>query len=231
MKNPIAPIVTTILMVLSNVAAAQQVGYPPTASPYIDLEHAQEFTILVGNFKAKKDPAQVAPQSGLLVGAHYEWRAGGPAHLIADLARISSNREVLNPLAGGTGRDLGLRSRPLYTGSVGLGLSLTGGKSWHHLVPEVASSVGLISDLRSQADSGGFKFGTRFALNWGGGVRWVPGGSWQVRGDITNRLYTISYPEAFYTAPTGGTPVIPSTQSKSFWTNNPAFTLGISRLF
>jgi len=78
---------------------------------------------------------------------------------------------------------------------------------------------------------GGFKFGTRFAINWGAGIRWVPGGRWQVRGDITNRLYTISYPDAFYVAPAGGTAVIPATQAKSFWTNNPAFTLGISRLF
>ncbi|HEY2025830.1 MAG TPA: hypothetical protein VGG78_02405, partial [Gemmatimonadaceae bacterium] len=91
--------------------------------------------------------------------------------------------------------------------------------------------VGLVSDLRSQADTGGFKFGTRFALNAGAGIRWVPAGAWQVRGDLTDRLYTIGYPEAFYTAPAGGTAVIPSTQAKSFWTHNPAFTLGLSRLF
>jgi hypothetical protein len=32
-------------------------------------------------------------------------------------------------------------------------------------------------------------------------------------------------------APAGGTAIIPSTQAKSFWTNNPALTIGISRLF
>jgi hypothetical protein len=110
-------------------------------------------------------------------------------------------------------------------------MSLTGAKSWHGIVPELAAGVGLISDFQSKADSGGFKFGTRFALTWGGGIRWSPGGQWQVRGDITNRAYTIAYPESYYTAPTGGTAVAKSTQSKSFWTNNPAFTLGLSRLF
>ena len=60
----------------------------------------------------------------------------------------------------------------------------------------------------------------------------VPGGKWGVRFDVKNRMYTIGYPEAFYVAPTGGgTPVVPTTQTKSFWLNNPAFTLGISRLF
>jgi hypothetical protein len=229
-RNVIAPIVCGLVGLLSTGAAAQ-VGYPPSRSPYIDLERNQELTLTVGSFHAQRDPAAAAPQGGLIVGAHYEWRAGGPAYLIGDLSRISSSRDIINPFGVGAARSLGTTNRPLYTGSVGLGIGLTGAKSWHHLAPELAGGVGLISDLRSAADTGGFKFGTRFALNWGGGLRWVPGNRWQVRGDITNRLYTISYPEAFYTSPSGGAPVIQQSQSKSFWTNNPAFTLGISRLF
>ena len=230
MKSSIAPIVSGILMLVTTAAAAH-VGYPPSASPYVDLEHAQEISLVVGQFYAHRDPANVGPQSGLLVGAHYEWRAGGPAHLIADVSRIASDRRLINPLARGAAQSLGTASRPLYAANLGLGLSLTGAKSWHRIVPEVAGGMGFVSDLRNKADTGGFKFGTRFALNVGTGIRWVPGGAWQVRGDLTDRLYTIGYPEAFYTPPTGGTPVIPQTQAKSFWTNNPAFTLGISRLF
>jgi hypothetical protein len=229
-KNSIAPIVSGLLMLLGSAAAAQ-VGYSPTGSPYRDLDHAQEITLLVGNYHAHRDPADVGPQSGMLIGAHYEWRAGGPAHLIAEVSRASSERRLIDPFKAGVARELGSTSRPLYAANVGLGVSLTGAKSWHHIVPELAGGAGIVSDLHANPDSGGFKFGTRFALNWGGGIRWVPGGSWALRGDITNRLYTISYPEAYYTTPTGGSPVIPQTQSKSFWTNNPAFTLGISRLF
>jgi hypothetical protein len=140
-----------------------------------------------------------------------------------------SDAPVINPFKVGAVRDLGTASPPLYTGDLGLGLSLTGGKSWHHIVPEVAGGLGFITDFRSQADSGGYKFGTRFALNWGGGIRIVPGGNWQVRGDIKNRLYTIGYPEAYYIAPPGGTAVVGNTQAKSFWLNNPAFTFGLSR--
>jgi hypothetical protein len=219
------------MLMLATAVAGAQVGFPPTASPYLDLEHAQEFTFLVGQYHAHRDPANVGPQSGPLFGVHYEWRAGGPAHLIAEVARVSSDRRLIDPLKSGAARELGTTSRPLYAANLGLGLGLTGAKSWHHIVPELAGGMGFVSDLRSAADSGGFKFGTRFAINFGGGVRWVPGGRWQVRGDLTDRLYTIGYPEAYYTTPTGGTSVIPSTQAKSFWTNNPAFTLGISRLF
>jgi hypothetical protein len=228
-KNSI-PLVLSGLLLMSAVASAQ-VGHEPSKSPYLDLEHTQEWTLIGGNFHGHRDPVNVAPNGGLLLGLHYEYRAGGPAHLIAEVARVSSEQRVINPFKVGNARELGNASRPLYTADLGLGLSLTGAKSWHHVVPELTGGLGFISDFRSKPDTGGFKFGTRFALNWGAGLRVVPGGRWQIRGDIKNRLYTIGYPEAFYVPPSGGPAVVPTTQSKSFWLNNPAFTLGVSRLY
>lgn len=232
MRKSVPFFVSGLLCIAGSVAGAQ-VGHNPARSPYVDLEQAQELTLIVGAFHGHRDPVNVGPQSGAIYGLHYEWRAGGPAYLTGEVARIESDRSVLNPFrAAGRGRELGNTSQPLYTADVGLGIGLTGGKSWHHIVPELAGGVGLISDFRTSADTGGYKFGTRFALNWGGGVRVVPGGRWQVRFDVKNRLYTIGYPEAFYVPPTGGgAAVVPTSQSKSFWLNNPAFTLGISRLF
>jgi hypothetical protein len=220
-----------LLTPLAAFVAGAQVGYVPARSPYVDLEQAQEFSLIVGRYRGHHDVAGVAPQGGTIIGAHYEWRAGGPAHLIAEVAGINSNSEVINPFKTGTARDLGAFGRPLYTADFDLGLSLTGGKSWHHFVPEVAGGVGVISDFRSQPDTGGYKFGTRFSFNMGAGLRYVPGGRWAFRADIKDRLYTIAYPESFYVAPPGGTALIPTSQAKSFWTNNPALTIGISRLF
>jgi hypothetical protein len=228
----IAPL-ALLLFTAATAGAQGQVGYPPTQSPYVDLEHSQELTLIVGQFHGHRDPANVGPQSGLATGLHYEWRAAGPLHLTSEIARFESDRRLINPTKAGAARELGTVSRPLYNADFGLGMSLTGGKSWHHIVPEVATGVGLISDLKSQPDSGGFKFGTRFAFNMGAGLRFVPGGGsrWQIRGDIKDRLYTLAYPQTFYTAPTGGTAVVPTTQAKSFWTNNPTITLGLSYLF
>jgi hypothetical protein len=220
-----------LLTPLAAVASKAQVGHLPAQSPYLDLEQSQELTLLVGTYHGHHDAAGVAPQGGTIIGAHYEWRAGGPAHLIAEVAGVTSNSAVLNPFKSGEARELGKFGRPLYTADFDLGMSLTGGKSWHHLVPEIQSGVGLISDFRSQPDTGGYKFGTRFSFNMGAGIRYVPGGRWAIRADIKDRLYTIAYPESFYVAPPGGTAVIPDSQSKSFWTNNPALTIGISRLF
>jgi hypothetical protein len=230
-KKSVPSFVSGLLFIVGSIAGAQ-VGHNPATSPYVDLEHAQELSLLVGQFHGHRDAVNVGPQSGLLYGLHYEFRAGGPAYLTGEVARIQSDRNVINPfLISGKGRELGNRSQPLYSADVGLGIGLTGGKSWHHIVPELAGGIGLISDFRTSPDTGGYKFGTRFALTWGGGIRVVPGGKWQVRLDAKNRMYTIGYPEAFYVAPAGGSAVVPTTQSKSFWLNNPAFTLGISRLF
>lgn len=208
-----------------------QVGYPPARSPYLDLEYTQELTAIGGWFHGHRDAANVGPQSGALTGVHYEWRAGGPAHLIAEVARISSERRQIDPFKTGAARELGTVSRPLYSGDVGLGLSLTGGKSWHRIVPEVSGGLGLMTDFHASPDTGGFRFGTRFALNMGAGVRIVPGGRWQIRGDIKDRLYTLGYPQTYFEVPSGGTSVVPPTQAKSFWLNNPAFTFGLSYLF
>lgn len=212
-------------------AQSGSVGYPPTRSPYSDLEQHQEFTFVVGQFHAHRDPAHVGPQSGLLLGGKYEWRPTGPVYLIAEVDRINSDRRLINPSKPAATRELGTISRPLYTGDLGLGLGLTGGKSWHHLVPEIAGGAGAISDFRSAPDSGGFRFGTRFAFTWGAGLKIVPGGRWQIRGDMKNRSYTMAYPEAYFLAPAGGQPVVDAKQAKSFWTNNPSYTLGLSYLF
>ncbi len=231
MTTRLTPLIAGLLVLASRVAGAQVVGHLPTNSPFLDLEYAQEFTLLGGQYHAHRDPADVGPQPGALFGAHYEWRASGPLNLIGEIARMSSNRNQLDPLKAGPARVLPSVNRPLYSASFSLGLNLTGAKSWHHIVPEVAGGLGFVSDLRTEPDSGGFKFGTRFALNWGAGIKFVPGGHWQVRADLTNRSYTIAYPEAFFVAPAGGTAILSPNESKSLWINNPAFTLGLSRLF
>src|SRR5690242_14079952 len=210
---------------------AGQVGYAPEKSPYVDLPYSQEITLIGGYYHAHRDAANVGPQSGSITGVHYEWRAGGPAHITGEVAYITSDRRVINPLRNGTARDLGSVSQPLYSADVGLGLSLTGDKSWHHFVPEVGSGVGFISDFQTQPDTGGFVFNTRFLFYLSAGIRYVPGGRWQIRLDTKDRLHTLAYPQTFFVPPAGGTAVVPVTQAKSFWLNNPSLSLGLSYLF
>src|SRR5262249_47368374 len=113
------------VLAVTTSAATAQVGHLPQHSPYVDLEFAQELSIFGGAYHGHRDPANVGPGGGALVGLHYEWRAGGPAILVGDFSRVQSSRQVINPFANGAARDLGSKTDPLYMANVGLGLSLT----------------------------------------------------------------------------------------------------------
>src|SRR4051812_23806271 len=76
-------------------SASAQVGHTPEHSPYRDLEHRQELTLLSGYYNPSKDPAGVAPQSGPLLGLRYDVRIGGPAYLTTRVARVFSQRTIL----------------------------------------------------------------------------------------------------------------------------------------
>jgi hypothetical protein len=212
--------------------ATAQVGYPPQSSPYVDLVYRQEVTTFTGYLVTQGDPARVAPRSGPLAGARYSLYLAGPAYFTARLAYAQSERRVLDPLEPAATRVvLPAASVPLVLADVGAALSLTGFKSWHRLVPEVAGGLGVVSDLRTNADVGGFSFGTRFALSVGAGIRWIPGGRFQLRADVTDNLYRIAYPTSYYEPASDGTTILPARQPRALWTHNPSITLGVSYLF
>jgi len=193
--------------------------------------YSQEITPIFGYYVGRDDPAGVVPGNGTLVGLHYEWRAGGPAHLTGEVARIGSSRTILDPSKPASTRNLGEHSWPLWSADFGLGMSLTGARSWHSLVPMVKAGVGFMSDFKS-ADVGDFKYGTRFALTWGAAMRFVPGGRYQLRADFSNRLTSIRYPDVYFRPTVAGvTPILAGKKDQSVWRNNPSISIGISYLF
>lgn len=210
---------------------AQQVGYPPAGSPFRDLEYRQELTLFGGYYAAAKDPARVAPRSGPMVGVRYEAAIGGPAQLMARLGYVWSERRTLDPTAPAASRELGTRSIPLLLTDVGISLNLTGQKSWHHIVPFVSGGFGFVSAGKSSVEKDPYRFGTTFALIYGTGFRFVPGGRLQARVGLDSYLYRIAYPDAYFLATSDGTSVVKASQVRSFWKNNAALTVGGSYLF
>jgi hypothetical protein len=212
--------------------ARAQVGTEPSKSPFIDLEHRHEFTVFGGWFNAKKDPAKVAPQAAPLGGLMYTWRASGPAHIGMSVMTIGSKRTTLDPALPSATREVGTNSEPLYAADAFVNVALTGERSWHHLVPMAGAGLGLITNGKA-ADVGGFRFGTRFAFPWGAGLRWVPGGgAFQLRADVKDWMYTIKYPQAYFSAPSSSdAPILSGSARVSRWTNNFAMTVGLSITF
>lgn len=231
MKRFLGVMVATVAIAGAARSANAQVGYPPEKSPFVDIEQKHEITPLFGYYRAKRDPAGTAPQSGGLAGLQYEWRATGPLHLGTGFMVVNSSRTRFNPALPAASRDLGARSQPLYAADAFLAVSLTGGRSWHGVMPMIGGGLGLISDTK-KADIGGFKFGTRFAFPWSVGVRWLPGaGNFQLRADVKDWMYTIAYPQSYYISTTSDAAILSSDTPTSRWTNNFAMTVGVSYIF
>jgi hypothetical protein len=219
-----------VVALLAAGPAAAQVGHDPANSPYRDLEHKQELTWLFGYTRARHDPAGVAPRSAAVTGVRYEINLAGPLALSADLTRLFSERNVLDPAKPLATRNQGTESAPVYAADVALALDLTGRKSWHHLVPQLRGGLGVVSSS-AKDDSSGFSFGTPFAFTFGGGLKFVPGGRVQLRADVTDRVFKLSYPDSYYRKASDNTSVLSDPTPRSFYTHHTALTVGVSYLF
>jgi hypothetical protein len=166
-----------------------------------------------------------------MVGLRYELSLTGPLAFSTDVTRSFSQRDVLEPTRPAAQRAAGRENTPVYAVDVALALNLTGEKSWHHLVPQVRAGLGVVSSA-AKDDSSGFSFGTPFAFSLGGGLKFVPnGGRLALRADVTDRIFKLSYPDAYYRLASDNTAVLPRTTSSSFYTHHTALTVGVSYLF
>lgn len=219
-----------VVALLAACPVAAQVGHDPADSPYTDLEHKQEITWLFGYMRARHDPAGVAPRSAALTGLRYEINLAGPLGFGADFTRSFSDRTVLDPTKPLATRTVGTASTPVYSADVALALDLTGRKSWHHLVPQLRGGLGVVTS-NAKDESSGYSFGTPFAFNFGGGVKYVPGGRLQLRVDVTDRVFKLSYPDSYYRLASDNTSVVSDPTPRSFYTHHTALTVGVSYLF
>jgi hypothetical protein len=224
--------VTTLACVAIAGPLTAQVGHAPQASPYIDLEYRQDVTLFGGYYKAGKDLVGIAPQSGPMVGARYELRLGGPALLTSRVAYVSSQRTIIDPRRPAAQRVVQADAAwPIYLADVGITLNLTGQRSYRRFVPFVTSGLGVATDFKSGADVGAWRFGTPFALSFGGGIKWVPAGNLQARVEVSDQLYQIKYPASYYVTASDGTSVLTVDDPKSDWTSNFGLSFGLSYSF
>jgi hypothetical protein len=211
---------------------AAQVGHVPQRSPYIDLEYRQEATLFGGYYNAGTDFVGVAPQSGPMVGLRYDLRLGGPAALTSRLAYVSSQRTVIDPRRPASTRIVERDAAwPIYLADVGISINLTGQRSYRRFVPFVTTGLGVATDFKGGADVGAWRFGTPFALSFGGGIKWVPAGNFQARVDFSDQLYQVKYPASYYITASDGTSVLTLDDPKNDWTSNFGLSFGLSYLF
>ena len=220
-----------LALALAVPASAQIVGRAPDESPFRSLEFRQDVTLFSGWFNTARDPAGVAPQDAPVIGARYAIRVAGPVDFMARTAFAFSERTVINPRLVAAERTIGVESWPLMMVDANFTLNVTGQKSWHGLVPTVSSGIGLVTDFKTEADTGGYQFGTTFAFNLGAGLRWIATDRMEVRLDLTDYMYKIEYPTLYYSRASDDTQVLPNTQPRSLWTHNRALVVGAAYRF
>lgn len=217
------------LLFLSSAASAQ-VGHPPERSPFRDIEGGQELTGYAGRFNAGALPTGVGPKPGAIVGLLYQLHVGGPASVMVRYGRVATDRIALDPTLGKTNRSLGSHPAVVSLYDLGVALNLTGLKSYRRIVPVVNFGAGIAS-CTCTVDKDPFTFGTPFAISLGAGLRYVPGGHFQIRVDLTDYLYQLKTPGGYYINSADNTPVAAQGTARTFWKNNPTLTVGVSRLF
>ncbi len=222
--------ISALALALVATTARAQVGHLPENSPYRDLETSQELTFLGGHYRSGKDPIGIAPRDGPMYGLRYQIHVGGPAYLMARWSHVNTERFPIDPTKIGTAQQLGKQNVSVNLYDIDLSLNLTGQKSFHDIVPVVNFGAGVAS-CSCSVKSDPYTFGTPFAFSFGGGLRYVPGGRFQLTADWNDYLYQLKYPAAYYVTPTGGTAAVTGNQARSFWKNNRALTLGASLLF
>ena len=219
------------LFVLAFAAApaAAQVGYKPGESPYRNVPWKQSFGVWAGGFDTGRDVAGVGPQPGWLAGVRYDLRIGGPMSLIARVGGAPTSRRILDPTNPPATRHTGDENSQLMIADLGLGMNLTGQKSYHRVIPVLSGGVGVVSDFRGTPDKGGYRFGTRFAFTWGLGIRYHTDSKWEPRLDFSNSLWQLLYPPDYSASPSDGSPPIIKSGKKSAWMGNHLWSVGMSR--
>lgn len=227
LRRPFLVASLTLVSLTAPAAARAQIGHLPDKSPYEDFKIGQTVTVMGGWLAVKRDLANVAPQANWLAGLRYDIGVGGPASLFARYLASPSERNLLAPSNPRPTRIIGTPAVTTHLIDGGLDLSLTGRKTWRHLMPSVNVGVGLASDF-ARADTGAYQFGTKFSFNYGFSLRILPKRGPQIRIDATSFLWQYQYPDRYFVRAADTTSILTDTRDREAWRGNWALSAGVS---
>lgn len=219
--------VVAAVTAITPVAARAQIGHLPDQSPYQDFKIGQSLTILGGFLAVKRDLAEVAPKATWNAGLRYDIGVGGPASLFVRYLVSPSERKLLVPTNTKATRQIGTPSVTTHLADAGLDISLTGRKTWRSLMPSVSGGLGLVSDF-AKADTGAYRFGTKFAFNYGFSVRYLAKRGPQLRLDATNFLWQYQYPDRYFIRAADTTSILTDTRNREAWRGNWSLSAGVT---
>lgn len=220
-----------LLALLIPGVAAAQVGHAPGASPYRDARVRQYLTFSGAYLTGGKGAAGVGPSDGFLGGVRWDVRLGAPTYAHVGLSAGSLQRVIIDPQEGPAARIQDTVTQSVLMAEAGLGLALTGQKTWHGFAPYVAASLGMAFGGSVPADSIGFQFRRRFFVGPLAGVRWHISDRLHFRVEGRDIVWRLSYPVVFFEEPAnapGEPPVLnPDEMRGTEWVHHPALVFSI----
>jgi hypothetical protein len=174
-----------------------------------------------------RDPANVAPKSSATAALRYDIAIGGPASLYVRYLLAPSERALLVPTNPKATRQIDAKGTTTHLLDAGLDLALTGKKTWHRLIPSVTGGAGVVTDFAA-ADTGSYKFGTKFSFSYGLGLRYLPRKGPMIRVDLTNFMWQYDYPDRYFVKAADTTSVLTDTRNRSAWRGSRTLTVGVT---
>lgn len=215
------------LLIAMPASLVAQVGHLPQSSPYEDLKPGQNLSLSAGWLAVRRDPANVAPKAAAFGSLRYDVAIGGPAAFYVRYAISPSERRLLQPTNPLATRVIGTPKVTTHVADLGLDVALTGRKTWHRLSPSLTGGVGLVSDFTS-ADTGAYKFGSKFAFTYGFAMRYFTRSGMALRVDLTNFTWQYQYPDRYFIKAPDSTAVLSDTRKRSAYRGNWGASAGVS---
>lgn len=186
-----------------------QVGHDPARSPYRDLRYNQFLSASAGYMFGGGGQLGLGPHQGRVATLRHDFLADRTLSigLMGGYARLERSYVDLQAT---TDRLRGPEKHRVAFGEGVLQFNLTGGKTWNGLAPYLSAGVGLAFGERLEQDSSGYKFGTKFYVAPGVGVRVFLARRLFVRLEARTMFWNLSYPADYRTRdPDGFGPLTP----------------------
>lgn len=175
-----------------------QVGHAPASSPFRDVLTRQSITLFLGTFPGNETEAGVGPRQGPVFGIRLQSRLSGPIDLMATVAKISTERTVIDPSQPVGSRISGPISYGLIEADLGLSVTLTGNKSWHGFAPYIGMGLGIIAPTESRIDPGGYRATKNFTIAPTIGIRYHAGRSLALQLELRDNTIRYEWPRAYF---------------------------------
>ncbi len=215
-------------------AFGQLVGNEPEHSPYRDILTHQGLTLFAGRFAGNANAAGTGVRPGLMVGGRLQVRVSAAFDIWASFGEVMTSRLRID--AGGTVNDtakvLGNMDVKLLGIDLGLGINLTGDKTWHGFAPYVGLGFGIMAPTTKVVDPGGFELGTDFAVVPTLGTRFFISRNLALRFEARDYYFRYTFPLAFFDRSFAGhkdfSPVLPQSAGDREWYQNYTFSFGLT---